>query len=120
MGRPKLFGTLFERVMSKVEKPDHLNENGCWLYQGNRDHKRYGCVTVRVSGKPSPTRKRVHVIVWEEFHGPLPKGMTVDHLDCCIDYNCCNIDHLDPEPVTRSENTRRAAERRKNRAMQTE
>jgi hypothetical protein len=108
--------------MEKVTKPDDQNENGCWLYQGNRDHKGYGCISVRIPGAGAsrgPTRKRVHTIVWEEFHGPLPEGMTIDHLGCCVDYNCCNIDHLDPNPISRSENTKRAHERRRKNALQT-
>lgn len=110
--------------MSKVVVPDDQNENGCWIFTGNTDNG-YGSVSVRVlgSGKRSPTRKRTHVIVWEAFYGPVPDGMTVDHRYpfSCV-RACCNIDHLDPEPVSRGENARRATQRRQSNAaqMQTE
>jgi hypothetical protein len=40
---------------------------------------------------------------YEEFVGPIPDGMEIDHL--CFTPGCVNPDHL--EPVTRAENARR-------------
>jgi hypothetical protein len=42
--------------------------------------------------------------VYELHVGPIPEGLDLDHL--CRVRACCNPDHL--EPVTRSENLRRA------------
>lgn len=50
----------------------------------------------------------VHRHAWEEVHGPIPAGMTIDHL--CGVKLCTNVGHM--EVVTRSENSRRAAPRR--------
>lgn len=117
MAPPKLFSTLYERVMSKVEVPADQNENGCWIFTGNKCPAGYGSVTVWNPVRKTPTRKRTHIIVWEAFYGSLPKGMTVDHKEYC-DRACCNIDHLDPEPVPRGENAARATARRMRNAAQ--
>ena len=45
----------------------------------------------------------LHRVVYEQARGPIPTGLTVDHL--CFNKKCINIDHL--ELVTRAENTRR-------------
>jgi hypothetical protein len=83
-----------ERVLRRVEKtPD-----GCWLFQGA--HTRgYGVVTVSRARGTAPT----HRVVYEALVGPIPKGLSLDHL--CAQPLCCNPDHL--EPVTLAENTRR-------------
>lgn len=41
-----------------------------------------------------------HRVVYEEARGPIPAGMTLDHL--CRNRRCVNPDHL--EPVTNREN----------------
>src|SRR5690606_7471316 len=50
------------------------------------------------------TLRYVHRVTYEAFVGPIPEGLEVDHL--CRNRACCNPEHL--EPVTRSENRRRA------------
>lgn len=69
------------------------NENGCLIWQGALQSKGYGCIGVRGA----------HVFVWEEQHGAIATGMTVDHL--CEEKRCLNTAHM--EIVTRAENTRR-------------
>jgi hypothetical protein len=49
-------------------------------------------------------RAYAHRVVWELWRGPIPDGLDIDHL--CRTTWCCNPSHL--EPVTRSENIRRA------------
>lgn len=56
------------------------------------------------------TAKRVHRVAWEMANGPIPDGLTIDHL--CRVRACCNTGHM--ELVTGSENTRRAAPYRPN------
>jgi hypothetical protein len=48
-------------------------------------------------------KKRAHRIVWERVNGPIPDGLTVDHL--CRVRSCLNTDHM--ELVTAAENARR-------------
>jgi hypothetical protein len=67
----------------------------CWLWQGALDKKGYG-----VYGKP---RRFAHRIVYEEIVGPIPAGLTIDHL--CRVKCCVNPAHM--EPVTIGENVLR-------------
>jgi hypothetical protein len=47
---------------------------------------------------------RVHRVVWELEHGPIPDGLTIDHL--CRVRNCVNTEHM--ELVTPEVNNARA------------
>ena len=35
------YGSLFERLVANSHKPDDQNENGCWLWTGTTDGKRW-------------------------------------------------------------------------------
>jgi len=59
----------------------------CWDFTGAKRNG-YGVVGVRKSESPRPT----HRVVWEALVGPIPEGMTLDHL--CRNRACCNPDHL--------------------------
>lgn len=71
---------------------------GCWEWTRYRDDAGYGQVGLR-GHRVTP----VHRAVWEAFVGPIPDGLTLDHL--CRNPPCANPRHL--EPVTNSENVRR-------------
>ena len=75
--------------------------SGCWLWVGNAGPRGYGVVWANLDGKR--TRRMAHRIVYESHHGPVPKGLDLDHL--CRTPACVNPSHL--EPVTRSENVKR-------------
>lgn len=111
----KLFDSLYERVMSKVEMLDWQNENGCWVFMGCLDKDGYGYISRRVPGVRTPRQRRVHIVTWEAINGSLPEGMTLDHTDC-IAKACCNPDHV--ELVTRVVNSQRSQAKRKRNAMQ--
>ena len=66
---------------------------GCWLWAGG-NVRGYGHFFW--AGK---TRK-THRVTYEEFVGPIPDGLHIDHL--CRVPQCCNPDHL--EAVTCREN----------------
>lgn len=74
----------------------------CILWDRAVQSKGYGSET---NGRGSS--QLVHRRVWEEARGPIPDGMTIDHL--CLQKRCMNPDHM--EVVTRAENTRRKWER---------
>lgn len=61
-----------------------------------------GYITSRGYGRVSS--KLAHRVYYELVRGPIPDGLTIDHL--CRNKACCNPDHL--EPVTSLENVRRA------------
>jgi hypothetical protein len=84
-----------KRFWSKVEKTET-----CWNWTAALQNG-YG----RVVTQQRPTRTTMaHRYSYEMHVGPIPDGMTIDHL--CLNRKCVNPDHL--EVVSRSENTKRA------------
>lgn len=82
--------TMGDRILSHVEFRD-----GCWIWTGKISTKGYGQY-----GKRSLLAHRAS---YETFVGPIPSGLTIDHL--CATKACVNPAHL--EPVTLRENCRR-------------
>lgn len=83
------------RVMAKVANDA---SSGCWLWTGARSSNG-GYARVAVGGR----NRRAHRVVYELLVGPIPAGLTLDHL--CRTPRCVNPDHL--EPVTNTENIMR-------------
>ena len=78
--------------MSQLE--EHLAllpSDACVLWSGYRNTEGYG--RVRYQGSPPLL---AHRVVFELVRGPIPKGLTLDHL--CRNRACVNPEHL--EPVT--------------------
>ncbi|MCW2898854.1 MAG: hypothetical protein JWO67_1119 [Streptosporangiaceae bacterium] len=92
-------GTLAERLYARLE----LDEpTGCRLWTGCTNSKGYGVISV------NGERKLVHRVAWELERGPIPDGLTIDHVydRGCRHKLCAWVEHL--EPVTGGENTRRS------------
>lgn len=85
--------TLAERLTAGVV----VDADGCWIWQGAPAKTGYGRMSV------GNQLQYVHRLSYEVHVGPVPEGLTIDHL--CRVRLCCNPEHL--EPVTRAENTRR-------------
>jgi hypothetical protein len=100
------YNSLFERLVANSHKPDDQNENGCWLWTGTTDGKRwpYGKVNVRIDGKHTSLRAhRAMAQLFEEK--PLdPEHETVEHL--CGNPLCVNPDHF--ELIDRVDNSLRS------------
>lgn len=86
-------GNAVERWAAKV-----LIGDGCWEFRASPDRKGYR----RFRGDCG-RMVSVHRFTYELLIGPIPEGLTLDHL--CRNTGCCNPKHL--EPVTASENTKR-------------
>lgn len=95
-------GTL---VLVQPQRPDDERfwsfvdaEGDCWDWIGSLHPKGYG--TFAAKGKKA---WRAHRYAYTNLVGPIPKGMTLDHL--CRRRHCVNPDHL--EVVTAEENNLR-------------
>lgn len=84
-----------ERFWSKVEVGHPL---GCWTWAAGTNAAGYGQFFVAGS-----KRMLAHRFAFELLVGPIPDGLTLDHL--CRTPACVNPDHL--EPVGRGENVLR-------------
>ena len=72
-------------------------EHGCLIWDGCTDPDGYGRIVV--CGQP----KRAHRVAYELMYGPIPAGLTLDHL--CRVTRCVNPLHL--EAVTNRVNVLR-------------
>lgn len=77
-------------------------EGECWVWNGYRDSKGYGCF--KVGGK----KVKAHRWIYEALNGVLPNNLFVDHL--CRNRACCRPAHL--ELTTPKENTFRGVSHR--------
>lgn len=88
--------SFLERLSDKFTVGD-----GCWEWTGSLNDAGYGQIYSNKTRKP----ERGHRMLYELLVGPIPDGLTLDHL--CRNRKCVRPDHL--EPVTRGENVRRGA-----------
>lgn len=74
-----------------------MNRRGpdeCWPWLGTRQPNGYGMIWR--DGK----YELAHRVAYELAHGPIPSGLTIDHVRTrgCAHRDCCNAAHM--EPVT--------------------
>lgn len=81
-------------VRQQIEAAVFVDEEGCWRWLDSVSPNGYGRIGVEYA----------HRLAFEEFVGPIPDGMTIDHL--CRVKTCCNPDHL--EAVSLRENILRS------------
>ena len=83
-----------------------VRPDGCWEWQAFRMAHGYGQFGAR---RPSGRHRMfyAHRVAYSWLIGPIPAGLTLDHL--CANPWCVNPTHL--EPVSGSENTKRASAR---------
>jgi hypothetical protein len=110
--------TVFEKLVAHhVVMPGPLS-TPCWSWAKGCCNKHYGFVyfydpNAKPTGKRRQNGKsrgvRAHIASWVIANGPVPAGMTLDHL--CRNTRCIRPSHL--ECVTRPENSRRGNYARK-------
>lgn len=86
---------------------DRGHDTPCWVWQRGLNAKGYPRLSLTCHGVKKTYR--AHRYFYEQHVGPIPAGMTLDHL--CNVRCCINPAHL--EPVTQAENVRRGLARRK-------
>ena len=86
-GHAVRFPAAIDRLLAKVR----IDDDGCWIYEGALC-KGYA----RLRGDD---RKKVfgHRLAWEHFIGPIPDGLTYDHL--CEIRACVNPGHGELVPM---------------------
>jgi hypothetical protein len=88
--------SLEDRFWAKVDKTE-----SCWLWTAFTNRDGYGLFS---DGRRT---NQAHRYSYELLVGPIPQGLTVDHVKSrgCVSRNCVNPAHL--EPVTNRENLMR-------------
>ena len=90
------------RVMERATEKVALSSSGCWI--SDYAPGTHGYAVIGWRGEDGKSRAAlVHRVTWQAVNGPVPEGMTLDHL--CRVRRCVNPDHL--EPVSQMENNRR-------------
>lgn len=84
-------------LLDRVSEKFVIDEHGCWLWTGYIGEGGYGRV---YEGHSDGRTLMAHRVVYELAVGPIPEGLTLDHL--CRVRCCVNPDHV--EPVTLREN----------------
>lgn len=67
--------------------------SGCWIWNASLNPGGYGQICTR-TGHPA----LAHRVSYELNRGPIPKGLTLDHL--CRNRCCVNPDHLEAVTMT--------------------
>jgi HNH endonuclease len=77
-----------DRVLNRI-----VMDDGCWEWAGAHNRDGYG------TAYTTPTGARplgAHRVVYELLIGPIPEGLTIDHL--CRNRGCVNPAHMEPVP----------------------
>ena len=83
--------TLEARFWSKVQKD---GPNDCWLWIGARKTGGYGSFMVFCDKRRGIAQfANAHRVSYELVKGPIPSGLTLDHL--CRNTSCVNPEHLE-------------------------
>jgi hypothetical protein len=74
---------VIERIEAKL-----IKDGACFVFTGAKQSRGYG--SIGINGKKTAL---VHRVIYEHYIGPIPDGLTIDHL--CRNRLCCNPEHLE-------------------------
>jgi hypothetical protein len=93
--------SLTDRLVRFIDK----RADGCWQWTGSLHPNGYGNIGVQFgAGRANRRQLLAHRVSYEIHLGPIPAGLTLDHL--CRNRACVNPAHLDP--VSERENILRS------------
>lgn len=90
--KPRL--TPMQRFCQKVILPEQWKDEACWEWVGAKHSAGYGAFQA-ICGRGGKTGY-AHRYSYERFVGPIPEGLTIDHL--CRNRRCVNPEHLEAVP----------------------
>ena len=76
------------RLMSNYD----IDEHGCWISRYSTGSHGYSQIGWQPTGARRSVMRLGHRVAYEAANGPIPEGMTVDHI--CRVRRCINPDHL--------------------------
>lgn len=79
-------------LSERIERNSLIVASGCWVWLGASTKGGYGLINVR------QLNKCAHRVSYETYIGPIPDGLTIDHL--CRFTLCVNPAHLEPVSIT--------------------
>lgn len=84
-----MYGTPWERVRARCEWVGQ-----CFVWQGPIQRHGHGRICI------ADRHVLVHRVAYEHLHGPIPDGLTLDHVKArgCQSNACCNVEHLEAVP----------------------
>ena len=89
--RPVEHLTFDEKTIERFEVKVFPLEGGCWYYTGSKNENGYGRFHIR-----KQEQIRSHRFAYLIYRGPIPEGLTIDHL--CRNRACVNPNHLEAVP----------------------
>lgn len=81
-----------QRFWARVERSD-----GCWNWRGKTNRDGYGHFTIGSRTDGTNRKVEVHRLAYQLSIGPIPEGLTIDHL--CRNHACVNPAHLEAVPL---------------------
>ncbi len=93
--------------IQRFSRATSISDAGCWEWTLFIDKDGYGLFKIGSYRERTQKQVRAHRWAYENFVGPIPDGMQIDHI--CCNPSCVNPEHL--QPVTPLRNTQLGWER---------
>jgi hypothetical protein len=91
--RSDQLGRVRRAAMDRFLEKTMTTDSGCIVWTGGLNGVGYGQFYVGRTSRDATGKGYAHRWSYEQFVGPIPEGMHIDHL--CRNRACVNPDHLD-------------------------